>query len=88
MAFFRKRLSKANVIEELFGIFESYLRDKGLEARGRQIIDATLVPVPKQHKSREGNKEIKAYCLPEGWNETPKRLQQRNLDRRGVKNMI
>ena len=29
-----------------FEKFESYLRSQGLEARGAQIIDATLVPVP------------------------------------------
>ncbi len=45
LVFFRERLRKAGVIEELFEKFESYLRSKGLEARGGQIIDATLVPV-------------------------------------------
>jgi hypothetical protein len=34
------------VIEELFEMFETYLRCQGLQARGGQIIDATLVPVP------------------------------------------
>ena len=33
-----------NVIDELFEMFERYLRDQGLEARGGQIIDAILVP--------------------------------------------
>jgi len=28
-------------------MFESYLRGQGLEARGAQIIDATLIPMPK-----------------------------------------
>ena len=46
LAFFRERLRKAGVIEELFEKFELYLRSQGLEARGGQIIDATLVPVP------------------------------------------
>jgi transposase len=46
VAFFRDRLIKAGVIEELFEMFESYLRSQGLQARGGQIIDATLVPVP------------------------------------------
>ena len=32
--------------EELFEMFESYLRAKGLEACGGQIIDVMLVPVP------------------------------------------
>jgi len=34
-------------------MFESYLRDQGLQARAGQIIDATLVPVPKQRNIRE-----------------------------------
>ena len=69
-------------------MFDSYLRDQGLEARGGQIIDATIVPVPKQRNSREDNKEIKANLLPDGWNERPKRLQQKDLDARWVKKMI
>jgi transposase, IS5 family len=46
LALFRERLRKAEVIDELFEKFESYLRSQGLEARGGQIVDATLVPVP------------------------------------------
>ena len=46
LAFFRERLRKAGVIEELFEMFESNLRAQDLEARGGQIIDETLVPVP------------------------------------------
>ena len=88
VAFFRERLRKANVIDDLFEILESYLRDQGLEARSGQIIDATLVPVPKQRNSREENKEIKANRLPNGWNESPRRLQQMDLDARWVKKMI
>jgi len=85
VAFFRERLRKACVIEELFEKFERYLREQGLEARGGQIIDATLVPVPKQRNSREENKEIKAGRMPDGWDENPHRLQQKDLDARWVK---
>jgi IS5 family transposase len=46
VAFFRGRLLKAGVIEELFEMFESYLRSQSLQARGGQIVDATLVPLP------------------------------------------
>ncbi len=69
IAFFRERLRKAEVIEELFDMFEAYLRSQGLEARGGQIIDATLIPVPKQRNTREENADIKAGKLPEGWDE-------------------
>ena len=85
IAFFRERLRKAEVIEELFELFETYLRSQGLQARGGQIIDATLVPVPKQRNTRDENKEIKAGRLPEGWDENPDRLRQKDLDARWVK---
>ncbi|MCT4364886.1 MAG: IS5 family transposase [Synechococcaceae cyanobacterium MAG-AL1] len=85
VAFFRERLRKAGVIEELFEMFEAYLMSQGLQARGGQIIDATLVPVPKQRNTREENTEIKADRLPEGWDENADRLQQKDLDARWVK---
>ena len=84
IAFIRERLRKAGVIEELFEMFESYLRSQGLQARGGQIIDATLVPVPKQRNTREENAEIKAGRLPDGWDENPDRLRQKDLDARWV----
>jgi len=60
-------------------MFETYLRSQGLQARGGQIIDATLVPVPKQRNTREENAEIKAGRLPNGWDQNPDRLQQKDL---------
>jgi transposase, IS5 family len=71
VAFFRERLRKAGVIEELFELFESHLRSQGLQARGGQIIYTTLVPVPRQRNTREENKEIKAGRLPHSWDENP-----------------
>ena len=82
IAFFRERLQKAGVIEELFEMFEGYLRSQGLQARGGQIIDASLVPVPKQSNTRKENTEIKAGRLPNGWDQNPNRLQQKDLDAR------
>lgn len=46
-AFFKERLRKAAEIEELFEMFERYLRDQDPKARGGQIIDSSLVSVPK-----------------------------------------
>ena len=66
-------------------MFKTYLRSEGLEARGGHINDATLVPVPKQRKTREENKEIKAGRLPEVWDENQDRLRQKDLDARWVK---
>ena len=66
IAVFRERLRKARMIEELFEMFETYLRSQSLQARGGQITDATLVPVPKQRNTRGENAEIKAGRLPNG----------------------
>ena len=85
VAFFRERLRKAGVIEELFEMFEEYLRSQGLQAQCGQIIDATLVPVPRQRNTREQNQEIKDGRLPAGWDENPDRLRQKDLDARWVK---
>jgi IS5 family transposase len=82
IAYFREQLRKAALIEEIFELFEKYLRSKGLQARGGQIIDATLVPVPKQRTTREENKEFKAGRMPEGWEENSTRLCQKDLDAR------
>jgi hypothetical protein len=50
---YREALAKAGAVEELFDLFDEFLKNKGYLARGGQIIDATTVSVPKQHNSRE-----------------------------------
>ncbi|QPN59305.1 transposase [Synechococcus sp. CBW1002] len=64
VAVFRERLRKAGVIGELVEMFEAYLRSQELQARGGQILDATLVPVPKQRNTRDKNMVIRAGRLP------------------------
>ena len=85
VAFFRERLRKAGLIEELFARFEQFLRDQGLEAKGGQIVDATIVPVPIQRNTREENKDIKEGKIPEEWKESPERLHQKDVDARWTK---
>jgi len=46
VAFFRGLLLNAGLIEELFKMFEGYLRSQGLQVRGGQTIDATIAPLP------------------------------------------
>lgn len=45
---FRERLVKAKAIDRLFARFDAALTDQGYLAMGGQIIDATVVPAPKQ----------------------------------------
>ena len=47
-AILREKLAKAGLIEKLFDRFDQHLAAKGYMARGGQMVDATIVPVPKQ----------------------------------------
>jgi transposase, IS5 family len=79
---FRKQLQEAELIEGLFEKFADYLSEQGYHASGGQILDATLVPVPKQRNHREENESIKQGQTPEGWQENPHKLSQKDLDAR------
>ena len=57
---YREQLTQAGVIAALFETFDGYLKDQGYLAMGGQIIDASIVAVPKQRNSREENARIKA----------------------------
>ena len=61
------------------------MRNQGLEAKGGQIVDAIIVPVPIQRNTREENKDIKEGKIPEEWEKFPERLRQSDLDARWTK---
>jgi len=79
---FRKRLIDNNLIGELFEEFDNYLRQAGYQAEKGQIIDATLIPIPKQRNSREENEKVKNGEVPEVWLENQYKLSQKDLDAR------
>ena len=80
---FREELVGAGVVKGLFKKFDSFLRDNGFQARCGQIIDASIVNVPKQRNSRDENKRVKEGEIPEDWSETKKR--QKDTDARWTK---
>lgn len=82
---FREKLAKAGLIETLFERFGRHLEAKGYIARGGQMVDATIVPVPKQHNTREENEAVKAGQTPEGWEQKPAKNQQKDKDARWTK---
>ena len=63
---FREKLAKAGLIEKLFDGFDQHLAAKGDMARGGQIIDASIVPVPTQRNSRDENAELQAGAHTSG----------------------
>jgi len=80
---FREQLTETGVIEKAFDQFEAYLCEQGFSARKGQIVDASIVPVPRQRNSREENKRIKQGEVPEDWSEQKKR--QKDTDARWTK---
>ena len=65
-------------VEALFAELDRQVRAHGLEARAGQIIDATLVPAPKQHFTK-GDKEIlEQNAVPADWK--PAKRRQKDLD--------
>ena len=50
---FRKRLTVAKVGDALFEAITRQLVQRGYMARGGQMVDASLVPVPRQHVTEQ-----------------------------------
>jgi IS5 family transposase len=62
---FRQRLKEQNKMESLFETFSNYLNQQGYQAKGGQIMDATLIPVPKQKITKQEKQDLKQGNIPE-----------------------
>ena len=82
---FREKLAKTGLVEKLFQRFDQYLEAKGYIARGGQMVDASIVPVPKQRNTREENDAVKSGQTPEGWEKNPAKNRQKDKDARWTK---
>ena len=60
-------------------------RAGGYLAMGGQIIDATIVPAPRQRNSREDNAAVKAGKTPLQWKKKPAKNRQKDKDARWTK---
>jgi IS5 family transposase len=82
---FREQLQQQGLVEELFEQFGTYLQGAGYAAKDGQIVDATLIPVPKQRNTRKENQTIKQGDVPAEWQEQPHKLAQKDIDARWTK---
>ena len=82
---FREKLAKADLIEKLFDRFDQHLGAQGYIARGGQIVDATIVAVPRQRNTRKENEAIKRGQTPEDWEKKPAKNRQKDKDARWTK---
>ena len=64
--------------QALFDSLNAQLLGQGYLARGGQIIDATLVPAPKQHVSRDERALIDEGAMPADWE--PAKRRQKDTD--------
>ena len=88
---YREKLVEAGMMKNLFDKFDAYLRNNGYLAplgdaciacramMGGQIVDASIVPVPKPHNKRDENEKIKAGETPENWAEKPDKKRQKDV---------
>lgn len=77
---FRERLVKAKAIDKLFARFDAALTDRGYLAMGGQILDATIVPAPKQRNTDAEKAVIKEGRMPADWK--PAKAAQKDRDAR------
>jgi IS5 family transposase len=82
---FREKLARAGLIAKLFERFGQHLEASGYIARGGQMVDATIVPVPRQRNSRDDNEQVKAGTTPEDWKKHPAKNRQKDKDARWTK---
>ena len=76
-------LVKTGLVEQLFAMFDAHLRAQGYRATGGQILDATIVEVPRQQNTAKETETIKAGGKPEGW--TVPKTRQKDRDARWTK---
>lgn len=64
---FRERLKEHELDGVLFERFEGVLREAGFAARKGQIVDASIVPAPRQRNTRDENERIRDGEKIEEW---------------------
>jgi IS5 family transposase len=62
------------------------LAQQGYIARGGLILDASIVPVPRNHNTRDENTTIKKGEVLEDWANKPAKRCQKDLEARWTKN--
>ena len=82
---FRQRLKDHDKIEALFEQFSDYLNEQGYQAQGGQIMDATLIPVPKQKMTKREKEDLKQGQIPEEWQNDPHKMAQKDIDAKWTK---
>ena len=80
---FRNRLTDSGVLSHIMAEFEGQLVARGYVAKGGQIIDASLIPAPKQRNTHEEKEAIKVgKNAKQIWPHNPNKACQKDTDAR------
>jgi len=79
---FREQLTRHGLMKKLFDAFDKQLWQAGFLPKGGQIIDASLVNVPRNRNRRKENEDIKQGKIPEAWKQQPNKKRQKDMDAR------
>ncbi len=82
---YRNKLAEGGWIDRLFEKFNRHLDKAGLKAQEGQIIDASIVEVPRQRNNKDENDQIKRGETPQEWKKAPDKLKQKDVDARWMK---
>lgn len=77
---FRENIRLTGADKELFYKFNKDMSNAGLITKTGSIIDATFIESPKQHNTKEENKQLKEGQTPKEWEENPHKLSQKDMD--------
>lgn len=80
---YRNSLTTSGTLDTLMQAFELQLREAGYLAMGGQIVDATLVPAPKQRNTEEEKAAVKeGESARQIWPGKPNKAHQKDVDAR------
>jgi IS5 family transposase len=79
---FQNNLIEKQKEEELFYQFHKYLECKGILVHSGEIVDATLMEVPRQRNQRIEDEKIKFGEGSELWKDNPDKRRQEDIDAR------
>jgi len=75
---FKERLIAANASETIFAAVNRQLNQHGYIARGGQMIDASIVPVPRQGMTAEEKALVQQQATPAEWSPAKRRQKDTN----------
>lgn len=79
---FRDFLTSAGAVDKLFAVFEARLEGSGYLAMSGQIVDASIIAVPKQRNTDGEKQALKEGRIPDDWKDNPAKLRQKDRDAR------